>query len=80
MSFIPTTTSASNINTLRNWVSGELLRISNALSKTDIEIPIINAAPAKPQTGQVIFADGTNFNPGNGRGLYDYDNAWIKIA
>jgi len=80
MSFIPTTTSASNINTLRNWVSGELLRISNALSKTDIEIPIINAAPAKPQTGQVIFADGTNFNPGNGRGLYYYDNAWIKIA
>jgi len=80
MSFIPTTTSASNINTLRNWVSGELLRISNALSKTDIEIPIINAAPAKPQMGQVIFADGTNFNPGNGRGLYYYDNAWIKIA
>lgn len=80
MSFIPTTTSASNINTLRNWVSGELLRVSNALSKTDIEIAIINAAPAKPQTGQVIFADGTNFNPGNGRGLYYYDNAWIKIA
>jgi|TARA_R110002167_G_scaffold28386_4_gene95618 hypothetical protein len=80
MSFIPTTTSASNINTLRNWVSGELLRISNALSKTDIEISVINAAPAKPQRGQVIFADGTNFNPGNGRGLYYYDTAWIKIA
>jgi hypothetical protein len=29
----------------------------------------------------VVFADGTAWNPGSGRGLYYYDtNAWTHIA
>ncbi len=37
--------------------------------------------PAKPQDGQVEYADGVNWNPGSGAGLYYYKvSAWVLIA
>ena len=30
------------------------------------------AAPPKPREGTFVFADGTTWNPGSGRGLYQY--------
>lgn len=36
-----------------------------------------NQAPAKPRDGDVRYADGTNWNPGSGQGLYAYySSAW----
>lgn len=32
----------------------------------------LNAAPSRPVVGQVVRADGTNWNPGSGEGLYAY--------
>ena len=83
MSFLPSSTSATTVTDLRNWVSRELLRVSNAFitAAQTTNIIILNAAPAKPQIGQVVFADGTNWNPGSGRGLYYYDTSgWVFIA
>lgn len=35
----------------------------------------------KPIEGQVEFADGSNWNPGGGKGLYIYYNsAWNKLG
>ncbi len=31
-----------------------------------------NAAPAKYQDGTVVYADGTNWDPGSGEGAYIY--------
>ena len=38
-------------------------------------------APVNLKTGQVAYADGTNWNPGAGEGLYEYrsDAAWHKL-
>lgn len=83
MSFSPSSTSATTVTDLRTWVSQELIRVSNAFttSAQTTKIIVLNAAPAKPQTGQVVFADGTNWNPGSGRGLYYYDTSgWVFIA
>jgi hypothetical protein len=83
MIYIPTTSSASTVSDLRSWVSTELLRVSNALTSASqtTTVPVITVAPAKPIIGQVVFADGTTWNPNNGRGLYYYDTGgWIKIA
>ena len=33
------------------------------------------AAPARPQEGQLVFADGATWNPGAGRGVYCYHGA-----
>lgn len=34
-----------------------------------------NVAPAKPRDGMVVYADGTNWNPGAGAGVYVYRGA-----
>jgi len=37
-------------------------------------------APDRPQEGDVANADGTNWNPGGGAGLYQYlGGAWVKM-
>jgi hypothetical protein len=83
MSFLPSSTSATTVADLRSWISNELVRVSNAFttSSQTTTLLVLTAAPAKPQIGQVIFADGTNWNPGSGRGLYYYDSGgWVHIA
>lgn len=35
--------------------------------------PVVYAAPAKPRDGMLRNADGTQWNPGSGAGLYRYD-------
>lgn len=41
----------------------------------------LRAAPVNVVVGQVAWADGTNWNPGAGGGLYEYraDAAWHKL-
>lgn len=83
MSFLPSSTSATTVADLRSWISNELVRVSNAFttSSQTTTLLVLTAAPAKPQIGQVVFADGTNWNPGSGRGLYYYDSGgWVHIA
>lgn len=37
-------------------------------------------APSRPRAGMVVNADGTNWNPGGGAGLYQYlAAAWVKL-
>jgi len=45
-----------------------------------IYIEEVNAVIAKPRNGIIVYADGTNWDPGQGRGLYQYQNgAWVLI-
>ena len=42
-----------------------------------------NREPTKPRDGDIRYADGTNWNPGSGRGIYAYIDdgtpAWEKL-
>lgn len=83
MSYQPSSSSATTVADLRNWIGGELLRVANTFitESQTTTLPVLNAAPAKPQIGQIVFADGTNWNPNAGRGLYYYDaGGWVHIA
>lgn len=82
MSYVPTNSSAQSLNDFNRWISSELVRISNSFttSRQTLNIAVVNAEPLKPQVGDVVFADGTNWNPSGGRGLYYYDSGWVKIA
>lgn len=56
----------------------QLMAIINAIASGQIEE--LNVAPTKPRTGQVKLADGTNWNPGSGQGVYCYyGGAWNKL-
>lgn len=40
-----------------------------------------NSAPSKTQEWMIVAADGTNWNPGAGRGVYVYySGAWNKLG
>lgn len=64
---------------LREYIQKELLKISDTIDQIHLHEKSYKA-PAKPQDGQVEFADGTNWNPGSGEGLYAYYNStWNKL-
>jgi hypothetical protein len=63
---------------LARWVMQELRRISIAIGiGLAREVEFRNAAPAKPREGMITGADGVNWNPGSGKGVYAYyTGAW----
>lgn len=64
------------LDDLIRYVSGELDRISGAFTSPDFEylqLQKLYNAPEKPGEGRIYFADGTQWDPGSGKGLYFYD-------
>lgn len=61
---------------------GELRAIAAALKLLEEgKYEPLNNAPTKPRTGQLAFADGTNWDPGLGAGFYFYDGTqWIAVG
>ena len=67
---------------MADWVRRELTAIELALVDFDfLQLKQIDVAPTKPRVGMVVFADGTNWNPGSGIGFYGYHSgAWNKLG
>lgn len=67
----------------QSWLAEEFRRISAAVSLVENDVIIIrplHAAPSKLAEGMVANADGTDWNPGAGAGLYEYvGGAWSKL-
>ena len=58
------------------FVYSELQKISiaiAALAKGHLDKSY--AAPTKPREGDLMYADGTTYNPGSGQGIYAYYGA-----
>lgn len=65
------------------WLEHELTKIMQAgvAAQETIRLKELNASPARPRTGDTVLADGTNWNPGAGRGVYTYyAGAWNKLG
>ena len=66
---------------LVRWVKDELDRVSLAISSLEHQYPELNAEPERYSIGYVAYADGTNWNPGSGEGLYVYKSTgWTLMA
>jgi hypothetical protein len=67
---------------IMEWAVRELDRVAAALNaKLDAEIEFVHVAPAKPREGMTRGADGTNWDPGSGQGVYTYYNSsWHKLG
>jgi hypothetical protein len=82
MAYFPTQCPAiDSVDELRKWVQDEFTRLSQSLQTVDSVTYIVTyVAPAGPVAGMTVFADGTSWNPGSGRGLYEYRvNSWVKL-
>jgi len=66
------------------WMNEYFRQINDYLS--NLEDPVIepiHVEPFRNYDGQLIFADGTDFNPGGGRALYFWNSfkpGWVLIA
>ena len=64
------------------FLTQEFLRISIAfdLIGEGIWLKFRGRAPSKPREGQLVLADGVGWNPGSGKGLYEYrSGGWYKL-
>lgn len=69
------------------WATSEFERVLNGIEApfTHELLDVLNEEPGRKLAGKALlcFADGTNWNPGAGRGLYLYDPltaVWTKIS
>lgn len=63
---------------LPRYLREETQRIQAAIAALALgHIDKSNVAPTKPRTGDLRLADGTNWDPGSGQGVYVYyGSAW----
>lgn len=66
---------------LARYLAGEFRRLANAVGTAEtVTLTIRNAAPGKIEDGMIVYADGTNWNPGSGAGVYAREaGAWVKL-
>jgi len=72
----------NDIEELRRFLREEFSLISIAIGNlADGHYDVLHVAPSKPRTGDVRYADGSDWNPGSGEGLYTYlsSGAWSKL-
>lgn len=60
----------------------ELDQIAREFVDSDfIQLKKTHAVPAKPREGIIVYADGTDWDPGSGEGYYGYYGAaWRKLG
>ena len=80
MAYSPTPMDPGN---LPRWLQYEHEAIAREWDATRDAIPLrqLAAAPSKPRTGMIVYADGVNWNPGSGEGAYVYDGTtWTVLG
>lgn len=63
------------------WAEENFLVLSRILAEqSELELRPIYAEPVSPREGMIVYADGTEWNPGSGKGVYVYTGAaWSKL-
>jgi len=72
----------ANPEDISAYLQSELDKLSGIISNiADGHFDTSNVAPSKPRAGDIRYADGTNWNPGSGEGVYVYlsTGAWSKL-
>ena len=67
---------------LETYLAQEFRRIAESfLNIEEIILVELNVEPEKPRDGMIALADGTNWNPGSGAGMYGrIAGAWVKLG
>lgn len=81
MRYVPSDAPLSAPRALRRWLRSELGRVAAAFVGVDsVTLSVRSAAPARIEDGMVVYADGANWNPGAGAGVYAREaGAWVKL-
>jgi hypothetical protein len=69
-------------NITPQWLYDELQRVGTGMRQpAGLLFDVLHVEPERPQDGTLVFADGTDWNPGGGGGgLYQrVAGAWVKL-
>lgn len=83
MSYSPKPFTGETDTEFRQWVVEELDKVARSQTETPIlELRPIHAPPTKPRPGMIVYADGTDWNPGAGEGPYAYSigGTWVSLS
>ena len=82
MTYSPRPVPASIERAAQTYLADEFRKVRDALDVVDvIRFQERNAEPSKISDGMVLYADGSNWNPGDGEGLYARVNgAWQTLV
>ena len=63
----------------------ELAKLEQALNAAQgsIELVVLHAEPERLRAGMTVYADGTDWNPGSGAGVYrrsEANDAWVHLG
>ena len=65
------------------YVVTELKRLANTiLNQAYFRLERTHVAPKRPRGGDIRYADGSDWNPGSGEGIYFFNettSAWVKL-
>ena len=64
------------------YLINELKRLSDIIfNQATFRLEHTNVAPDKPRLGDIRYADGSNWNPGSGEGIYFFNSSgnWVKL-
>lgn len=78
MSFTPRQPNINSFNELNEYLYDLELRISEAFKTGELDILNLNILSVKPDKfseGDILIADGDNYDPGSGKGLYRYQDS-----
>ena len=73
---------ALEVEDLEEFLQDELGQIEQALTEPDgHRYTKLYVEPQRPRDGDVVYADGTEWDPGSGEGFYGYYGAaWHKLG
>lgn len=68
-------------NEVAKWALRELEKLQHLVEQgSRFQYDVLHVEPTKPREGMQVYADGTDWNPGSGAGLYVYKSgAWVKV-
>lgn len=63
----------------RAWLETELVKIAAAIN-SGIRLKELHAEPDRYADGDIVYADGSDWNPGSGEGFYGREGgSWVKL-
>ena len=68
------------VESLARYTFQELVTLVMVMQEEEaLDLREVHVEPEKPRIGMVVYADGTDWNPGSGVGLYVYQAAGWKL-
>jgi hypothetical protein len=70
-----------DVDDLGIYLVTELKRLGSILyNQATFRLERIHAEPSRPRAGDIRYADGTDWNPGSGEGVYLFNGtSWTKF-